>query len=39
MSMQVELGGMIGSFLQVSEIRGVPLGPFMNRHVAPLVAR
>ena len=37
MSMQVELGGLVGSMLKVGEIRGVPMGPFVNRHVAPLV--
>jgi hypothetical protein len=37
MSMDVELGGVIGSMVKIGEIRGIPLGPFMNRHVAPLV--
>ena len=34
MSMQVELGG-LGSFLDIGEVRGVPLGPFIDRHLAP----
>ncbi|MGG7054730.1 hypothetical protein [Nitrosomonas sp. ANs5] len=36
MSLQVELGG-LGALFQLGEIRGIPLGPFMNRHVAPLL--
>lgn len=39
MSLEVELGGIIGRFLDVSAIRGIPLGPLMNRHVAPLLGR
>ncbi|MCU0671305.1 MAG: hypothetical protein MUE69_00785 [Myxococcota bacterium] len=39
MSLEVELGGVVGRFLDVSAIRGIPLGPFMNRHVAPLLGR
>ncbi len=39
MSLEVALGGIIGRFLDVSAIRGIPLGPLMNRHVAPLVGR
>jgi hypothetical protein len=35
LSMHVELGGALGSLLQVGEIRGVALGPFLDRHVAP----
>ncbi|MBX3270618.1 MAG: hypothetical protein KF729_10170 [Sandaracinaceae bacterium] len=35
MSMHVELGGPLGSLLQIGEIRGIALGPFMTRHVAP----
>jgi hypothetical protein len=37
MSMKVDMGGIIGSFIKLGEIQGVPLGPFMNRHVAPLM--
>lgn len=39
MSLEVELGGIVGRFLDFSAIRGIPLGPFMNRHVAPLLGR
>ena len=39
MSLEVELGGIIGRFLDVSAIRGIPLGPLMNRHVAPMLGR
>lgn len=39
MSLEVDLGGIIGRFLDVSAIRGIPLGPLMNRHVAPMLGR
>lgn len=39
MSLEVELGGIVGRFLDFSAIRGIPLGPFMNRHVAPILGR
>lgn len=35
LSMDVALGGLIGSLIQIGEIRGIALGPFMTRHVAP----
>lgn len=35
MSMNVRLGGILGSLIQIGEIRGIALGPFMSRHVAP----
>jgi translocation and assembly module TamB len=34
LSMKVELGG-LGALMSLDEVRGVPLGPFMSRHVAP----
>jgi len=36
MSLQVDLGG-LGALFQLGEIRGIPLGHFINRHVAPLL--
>ncbi|MCB9614781.1 MAG: hypothetical protein H6722_20270 [Sandaracinus sp.] len=39
MALEVELGGIVGRFLDVSAIRGIPLGPLMNRHVAPILGR
>ncbi|MBX3246663.1 MAG: hypothetical protein KF901_05715 [Myxococcales bacterium] len=37
MSLDVKMGGVLGSLINISEIRGIALGPFMNRHVAPLL--
>ncbi|MGD7034271.1 hypothetical protein [Methylotuvimicrobium buryatense] len=36
-SMKVDLGGIGGALIDIEEIRGIPLGPFMSRHVAPLL--
>jgi translocation and assembly module TamB len=36
MSMKVNLGGM-AALIRMDAIRGIALGPFMNRHVAPLL--
>lgn len=38
MSMNVELGGLLGSFVSIGEIQGIALGPFMSRHVAPYLS-
>ncbi len=38
MSMDVELGGLLGSFVSIGEIQGIALGPFMSRHVAPYLS-
>jgi hypothetical protein len=37
MSMDVQLGGVLGSLIRISEIQGIALGPFMTQHVAPHV--
>lgn len=36
-SMRVDLGGIGGALIDIEKIRGIPLGPFMSRHVAPLL--
>lgn len=36
-SMKVDLGGIGGALIDIEEIRGIALGPFMSHHVAPLL--
>jgi translocation and assembly module TamB len=38
MSMDIRLGGVLGSLLQFGAIRGIALGLFMSRHVAPYLS-